>query len=68
MNEDMERRAERLRAEFPPPRFRVDLVANESEIWVVNQDTHAVAELGEHDFELDPEGTRELEYVHQIVG
>ncbi len=68
MNLFMEERAERLRQEFPPPKYRVELYANETEIRVVNEMTHAAVELGEHDFELAPEGAEEIGHIRRSIG
>lgn len=67
VNLDMEHRAERLAGLFPEPDYRVELIANESMIWIRNERSGAVAELGEYDFALEPEGGAELEYLRKTL-
>jgi hypothetical protein len=67
MNVDMERRTERLHELFPEPKYRVELKENETVIWVVNSATGAIVGVGEHDFELDPEGAGELSYLRRAL-
>ena len=67
MNVEMEERAERLRERFPPPTYRVELRANETQIWVVNESNHAIAEIGEWDFAMDPEGPDEMSYIREAL-
>jgi hypothetical protein len=55
-NEEMEMWAEKVRSHFPPPRYRVELKAFESELWVVDEQTHHIAEMGEEEFLLATEG------------
>jgi hypothetical protein len=68
MNVDMEHRAERLKKLFPEPKYEVELKENETVIWVVNSLTGAHVGVGEHDFELEPEGDAELSYLHRALG
>ena len=68
MNVDMEHRAERLHELFPEPKYRVELKENETVIWVVNSSTGAIVGVGEHDFEIEPEGDEELSYLHRALG
>ncbi len=63
----MEHRAERLAVLFPEPTYRVELIANETMIWVHNQRSGAIAEIGETDFELEPEGEEELDYLRRTL-
>ena len=67
MNVEMEHRAERLGQLFPPPQYRVELIAHETMMWVVGEETGAVATVGEHDFEFDPEGEEEIDYIRRTL-
>ena len=67
MNVEMEHRAHKLEELFPPPRYHVELIANETAILVHNEETGASAGVSEHDFELDPEGDAELEYLRTAL-
>jgi hypothetical protein len=49
-NEFMEEWADRVRTEFPPPKYRVELKAFESQLWVVDEQSHHIAELSEEEF------------------
>ncbi|GAB4274969.1 MAG: hypothetical protein Kow0056_03990 [Coriobacteriia bacterium] len=51
-NEFMEEWADRLRHEFPPPQYRVELHALESQLWVVDEATHHIAEIDEDELAL----------------
>ena len=55
-NEFMEAWADRVRTEFPPPQYRVELKAFESELWVVDERSHHIAEVGEDEFAAHTEG------------
>lgn len=63
----MEHRAERLADLFPEPAYRVELIANETMIWIHNERTGAIVEIGQLDFELEPEGDAELEYIRRTL-
>jgi hypothetical protein len=67
MNVEMEHRAERLAELFPPPKYHVELIANETAILVVNEETGVRVGVSEHDFELEPEGEAELEYLRSAL-
>ena len=67
MNVEMEERAERLRERFSPPSYRVELHANETQIWVVNERNHAIAEIGQWDFAMDPEGPDEMSFIRATI-
>ena len=45
----MELWADKVRSHFPPPKYRVELKAFETELWVVDEDTHHIVELDEND-------------------
>lgn len=67
VNEEMEVRADRIRTEFPPPAYSVELHDNERSIWVKDNRTQHTAVVGEHDFEMDPEGPAEIEYIRTAL-
>lgn len=67
MSVEMRGRAKELERLFAPPRYRVELVANEREIMVVDEESHAAVEIGEFDFALDPEGRAEVEYIRDAL-
>jgi hypothetical protein len=54
-NEEMEMWADKVREHFPPPAYRVELKAFETELWVVDERTHKIAELDEEELFLDGE-------------
>lgn len=49
-NEEMEQWADVVRTHFPPPKYRVELHALETQLWVVDEETKHIAELGEFEF------------------
>jgi hypothetical protein len=51
-NENMEMWADKVRTHFPPPKYRVELKAFESELWVVDEDTHTIVEVDEEQLTL----------------
>jgi hypothetical protein len=67
VNADMERRADRLASLFPAPLYRVELIANETMIWIHNERSGVIAEIGESDFQLEPEGEAELDYIRKTL-
>jgi hypothetical protein len=67
MRDEMHAYFERVREEFPPPKYRVELHANDREMWVVNQETHDIVEIDEDEFALAGV-VEEIEHIRATIG